>query len=48
MARHAADVIDLDEARRRRDEQKRKSAQEALCMVVYYPVWFWVPLWPAV
>ena len=47
MERQAARVIDLDEVRRKREDQRRKSAQGAPVMLVYYPVWFWVPFWPA-
>jgi hypothetical protein len=45
MNQHKARVIDLDEVRRRREEEQRRKAQGAPVVLVWYPVWFWVPLW---
>jgi hypothetical protein len=47
MDRQSGRVIYLDEVRRQREEQRRQKAQEVPLVVVFYPVWFWVPFWPA-
>jgi hypothetical protein len=46
MSQQGARVISLEDARRRRAEQQQKA--QATQVIVWYPVWFWVPLWPAV
>lgn len=45
MARGSlARVINLEDARRQREQQRQAAA--APVMVVWVPVWFWVPVWP--
>jgi hypothetical protein len=48
MSTQGAQVIDLDEYRRRREAQSRERASTVfLSPVVWVPVWMWVPYWPA-
>jgi hypothetical protein len=47
MDRQAARVIYLDEVRKQREAKRRPRTQEVPVVLVYYPVWFWVPLWPS-
>ncbi len=46
---NVARVINLEEARRHREQREQRSQGAASPMVlVWYPVWFWVPVqvWP--
>lgn len=41
-----ARVIDLDEYRRRRAEQRERTQPAMPAPVMWVPVWVWVPVWP--
>jgi len=41
-----ARVIDLEQYRRRRAEQRERAQPVMPAPVMWVPVWVWVPLWP--
>jgi len=45
MNQRNARVIHLDEVRRRRADEQHQKAQAAPVVLVWVPVWFWVPAW---
>lgn len=45
MAGNMARVISFEEARQQR-EKRRQASNPAPVMLVWYPVWYWVPMWP--
>ncbi|MDI1428481.1 hypothetical protein [Polyangium sorediatum] len=47
MNQRSARVIDLDEVRRKRADEQRQKTPSAPVLLVWVPVWFWVPVWPA-
>ena len=48
MNAQEARVIDLEQYRRRREEQRERTPPVMPVQLVWVPVWFWVPVWPMI